>query len=763
MKSNLRIIRIFIFLYLLMSTSLALSQEVSMSSGIKLGIESATLQTYIQLNSSVRCVLSRHNSIIDEPVELVSDGVRIVFNGFNFSVDGYNSKEFSRLSSQVIINKERECLIVHEILQHPMGSLKVEVTTNVTVGEGTIHFHIHAKTSETNRNVDSIGIGDHVDKIYALKRLYFRSNGIIENPIAFEGKAKWGYLPFMGMEFENDIFEIVSMDLMPGLYRVDPSIGRYDLRIYSEPDVKYTIALSARSFNDVISRYRKTLGISAPETLSIYPGRSIFMAPRNLPLKDSKTQWLLKDLVGRGAMGFLYLSYGPVEGDRSILHSIDPTALYGYYDQYVDWYDPNSAIPKQFHSPDWDKKLATYDENGNLVRGWKNCARILPQLYVKYSTNRKQALHHRSNPDDKIFNLELARDLLKPQFVYMDVHGGSGPYTYWDYTGKQFSQREFINHTKALFDFTRKYLGGVPVISEGGGAWLAGSMDGGAFNGTLYHGPGRTPGTGRNSKWAYYPFVEQVYRGIMQHWSVGNHGVDYTEQVNDPNSEFRKRIALNVLHGRNELLPAYTMENLNDNTFRLFMYYLTAGLTKGLGLSAIESVEFYNNDIEHQIIIYQNGTQVWVNQSEKTWTVNGYRLPKWGYLVLGPHFLQYRVLDEDTGGIVDFVNNPDYIFASSQTEYDFGIIKIKGGAVSIRRHENTIKIFEIIKPKGNLLVRPADMGIKILKQVRCHVIRLKDNIEVKEEIKACVDVNGEISLDPVEGRDVLRYEITYAT
>ena len=55
------------------------------------------------------------------------------------------------------------------------------------------------------------------------------------------------------------------------------------------------------------------------------------------------------------------------------------------------------------------------------------------------------------------------------------------------------------------------------------------------------------------------------------------------------------------------------------------------------------------------------------------------------------------------------------------------------------------------------------MGIKILKQVRCHVIRLKDNIEVKEEIKACVDVNGEISLDPVEGRDVLRYEITYAT
>jgi hypothetical protein len=46
--------------------------------------------------------------------------------------------------------------------------------------------------------------------------------------------------------------------------------------------------------------------------------------------------------------------------------------------------------------------------------------------------------------------------------------------------------------------------------------------------------------------------------------------------------------------------------------------------------------EFVDDDIHHQHVIWENGSEIWVNRGEMEWTVNGHTLPQYGYFVKYP-------------------------------------------------------------------------------------------------------------------------------
>ena len=338
----------------------------------------------------------------------------------------------------------------------------------------------------------------------------------------------------------------------------------------------------------------------------------------------------------------------------------------------------------------------------------------------------------------------------------MDVHAALIPREYYDHRGIRYTQRDHLRYTKELFEYVRTYLGGdAPVFSEWGSAWLAGSMDGGAFN-AGHRGP-PTPGQAH----ARYPFVEQIFHGRMQHWSVGEHGTNYTGQHADPDSRLRRRLALNVLHGRNELLPAYShhiRQNLTDNTFRLFMYYITAGLTTALGTTEMTSVNFEGNNLLRQQIQYDNGATVRVNQDKDAYHVQGYELPRWGYLAQGNGFLQYRATVTGVDQPVDFVQCPEYTFAYASQPHDFGPVALQG-AVAIRRAGSGLQIFEIVKPTGTVQIRPAKLDFECDANTPCRVVRLIDNIERKADHPVSMNRDGSVHIVPAPERDVLRYEL----
>ncbi len=679
------------------------------------------------------------------------------------SLNGCDAKQWQVEESQVVPQANQRRLLAYYKLTNPDLEYPVWLYAIVSVGEGAVQFRLEPQGSHWDEelHLDRMGLCDHFGPGVGAYRLYHHSNGVVEHPTAFTAGPRWGSLQFMGMELENGLNEIVGTDLAPIQYRFDPVAATYDLVTYSGPYVTYTIALSDSSFNQAACRYRQAMDIQPPSTLRHYPGRPLFMAPRNIALRNPAGLWLWQDLVGRGARKIIYLSYYPEPGDQDIVHSIDPTALYSYYEQYVDFYDPKSNIPDRYrNTTNWDPEkrpeLGWYSSPGQLSRGWKGCARLLPNLWIEWASKRKQALHHRSNPNDRIWNAQIAKELIEPQAVYMDVHTAIWPSEYWDWYGNRYTQREFIQHTKELFDYLRDYFGDAPVFSEGGGAWAAGSMDGGAFNGTIGQAPdGRGPG----SEWAYYPFVEQIYHGIMQHWSVAQHGVNYTSQIQKPYSELRRRIALNVLHGRNELLPAYSNENLTDNTYRLFMYYLTAGLTEALGTASIDGVDFSNGNLHRQCVRYANGATVRVNQSTEVWEVDGYQLPRWGYLAAADRFLQYRVLPAGSDQPVDYVRSPNYIFAFSPEGYDFGPVKVQG-AVALRWEDEGLQVFEIIKPSGPIIIRLDKLGLEHEGKLECRAVHLEKNVERSHTHPVQIR-DAKLVISPARADDVLRYELNW--
>src|SRR5262249_51987793 len=114
-------------------------------------------------------------------------------------------------------------------------------------------------------------------------------------------------------------------------------------------------------------------------------------------------------------------------------------------------------------------------------------------------------------------NLVITGREVRPTALYLDVHSSKTPMHYWDYWGRHHPARDYMKYEKQLFDFARRLLHNVPILSEGNGEAFAGIMDGGIFM------DWPTPSTLGIScgDWEYYPFIDQVHRERLL--SIGFH------------------------------------------------------------------------------------------------------------------------------------------------------------------------------------------------------------------------------------------------
>ncbi len=639
--------------------------------------------------------------VIDAPVRVRCGDAAFAFGGFWLNLGGQGPEGW-RVEEVVHSEKDGEVILGHR-LAHAGLSQPVEVTVGVRADEtpGAIRFRI--ETAEAGLHLDGVGVRDHVGDGVEARRVFLGKQFVMDAPIEpFD--TSWSrnnfsssLTRFWAVQMANGVTEAQAIDVPQQSIVFDGDAGRYDLRTYCSSPITYTLIFSTET-QETLSRLRRAVAPPKRRTTHQIAGRPAVMTWHPAP---EYLRGLVEEFRRRGVRDVFWFAYSPTEGAAEYLER-EIGALYTPYECYVCYFDAVSDGGKRA-CKQWRAEDCEYRQDGSLRRGYHQCTHLLPERYVEYATMREMVLYCLGDRDEivlptassHISNLKQLKELCHPKAVYMDVHSSTRPQHYFDHEGKHHSVREFIDHTTELFDFARDYLGDAVIFSESGGEWLVGPMDGGCFHDELHSDLTKCQIQAAN--WEVYPFLEQVHR--EHHLSIGFDRKEVEPGWQSPGSEYRRHLSHLVLTGRPALLTCYQGSDLTKLDDRTFDYYLTSGLSRVLGLSPIERVDFDGGDIHRQVVHYGNGMVVRVNRGQEVWEVEGYRLPRYGFLATGPDFFQVHDVTEE-GEPVDVVECPEYRFYACPKHHDFGPLAL-AGAVAVREQgPGEVVLHEAAKLRG---------------------------------------------------------------
>ena len=403
------------------------------------------------------------------------------------------------------------------------------------------------------------------------------------------------------------------------------------------------------------------------------------------PLKDH-LEWWYREFVGRGARDLIWLSYTDWPSDEPRQIADESNSLYCTYTNYIDYFDPECDLSEgQIPSPDWAAENCMYDEQGDLIRGYHESTRLLPNLYVKWATQGKL--------QKRFYNLKDYREIMRVNSFFFDVHARLPAVHYFDHKGTHYSSRDFLRHTADLFALAREYGEDAPVFSNCGygGEWHAGAMEGGWANNLFEPKFWGIEG----EDWEYYPNVDQVHRRHFM--SVGATRDNGEKEWDNRKARFQQQVTRNVLFGRAETIYCYWPTDISRFDTRLMGYYLHSAFHRMLGMNGMREIEFADGDLHRQVVHYEHGATIWVNRGDEDWVVDGRRLKEACYLIKGTDFLQYCEVPAEKDFIVEFVKSPDYWLFASPEMHDFGSAKVDG-AYAVRVPEpDRIVVYQIRK------------------------------------------------------------------
>jgi hypothetical protein len=667
---------------------------------------------------NIALVFSREKGLVGAPVTVRVGRRALTFGGFYVVMNQVRAtrkpppgkwgsgKEVRPQISGPVRSQVREGRAVFDhVLTHPGLShpTMVRIEAWMQAGDKAIRFRISARGK--GQHLDRLGWGKFSGKGIAARRLFFATNLVINAPIKpFDVPYDRRTTRFWCVEMQGGLTMMQGADSPPRGYAFDPSRGHYDLYTYCDVPITYTLVITGKGPQEAIEQFRRTIDIPAPPSLHKVPGRVGLMA--NAPIPE-RYQDFLELFTGRGARDFLWLNYWPSPADRDIVDKYG--ALYATYDTYYDLWHEGPRKAKV-----WSPKMIKYYECGAMERGYWDSTRNLPTLYLELVKTRKQAIFGAKYRDasgkrawvnteaTKVSNLADHKRIARPNALYLDVHASRTPRHYFDYLGRHHSMAEHQKWEARLFRFARRFLGNVPIWSEGGNEAWAGMMDGGMF--IEWHPPSEF-GI-RCADWELYPFLDHVHRERLLTMGTG-----WPRAGAEPAD-----ISAAILGGRPQFVNVYHSIDQSDVSGRLQLYYLTSAFHRMLGLSRLARVEFVGGDIHRQHHLYSNGAQVWVNRGQADWKVQGRVLPQYGYLVQGPKFEQCRERKATSpgkpkarsgrgagGAVVEFVRSPEYDYFSCDEQFDFGPLIVQG-ALGVRRDPHAkgllrrLVIYEIAKP-----------------------------------------------------------------
>ena len=700
----------------------------------------------------IQVSVSKSRGLYQTPLRILVNERSLSLGGFYVHINKQtNDFIVERTQAEVVSNR----IEVLQVLRHPRLESPTKIKFELWMEPQDCGLRVRVAIEGKDQHLDRLGLGDHAGEGLAAERMFFGRMYVLDKPQAFQHEHNYNTCRFWCWTMANGLTELQATGGPAKGFRYDPAAGRYDLYTYCESPVDYLFFLSAREPSEVIAQYRSTIQIAPPPTLGQLPGRVGVMTA--YPIAE-RYEDFLEEWAGRGARDFVWLSYYPTPGDRQKVERFG--ALYATYDLYLDYF---AEGPRK--ATDWAADKVQYRDNGKMVRGYWSSTWLLPELYVNEATQRVMGVFgHEFGDDDgkpnfvpskatRYSNLAITRAEVGPNALYLDVHASKAPHHFFDAQGRHHGAWEHMRGEKALFDFARKYLGDVPIWSEGGGEDYVGLMDGGWF---MDYRPPDELGI-HAAKWQYFPFIDLVHRERLLNMSIY-----YPPDHYDTNM-----VNLAILFGRPQAVSAYYGSRQDDMGGRLQVYYMTKAFHRMLGLSRMERIVFQDEDIDRCIVSYSNGARVWINRSSAEWLVDEYRLPPMGYLVRGPDaFLEYRAMNGSN--VVDRVHCSEYDYFASPRSTDFGPIITDGAVAVAPTSADRLVLYEIVKPGGIVLklgelpgtarTQRALQAWAVLTGNRRLELTFPD-FRQRADPADRTKLRNRVELRPVEMRNALKYEI----
>ncbi|MFO0928477.1 MAG: DUF5696 domain-containing protein [Gemmataceae bacterium] len=477
----------------------------------------------------------------------------------------------------------------------------------------------------------------------------------------------------VAFEFADGPALLVASDTPPEHLHVDPAARLYAL--HTHPDATFTFVPAASGI-DAGLRYRDLDPRTPPATFSRMAGRFVFDIWGG---KYAENATMVRRAVAYGLTDALYILHvwqrwgydyrlpdifppDPGLGTLANMQALarlcrDHKIPFALHDNYIDFY-PDA------HEYSYDH--ITFDAAGHPRKAWLN--------------EYRRAQSYQFRPDHILpfvrRNLRPIAEQVQPTAYFVDVFASMPPFDYHDRKGQPHSRTETLRYWGEAFDLIRKELGGdAPMISEAGGDYLIGHLDG--CDCQLLHladRPARFTHRLPCKSWAIVPWLDLVH-----HHRFSLHGVGYSDRYQgerkraDHGIESDDYLSAEVLTGHAPMIDRPAM--LRGAVRK---YWLIQSIARAVAGDRIASVTFVDDDPQRLVIGWKSGVRVWVNRGDADWTVEGRTLPPFGFLARAGETeasverMGGQVVERSRGKAGQYVNGRGAVT-------DFGAVATSGG------------------------------------------------------------------------------------
>jgi len=334
----------------------------------------------------------------------------------------------------------------------------------------------------------------------------------------------------------------------------------------------------------------------------------------------------------------------------------------GLYTNYTDY-----APVNKYWNEDWVNRLP----NGDWQTAWMRCyapkpmiavqmeAKLAPQIQAKFGENHS----------------------------YCDVHTAVSPFSRVDYDyrvpGAGKFRRTFECFGRLLYN--EKFAHKGPVYSEGNNHWWYVGLTDGNYAQIISPDPPKEPLLVDFDLLKMHPLNMDAGMGAPEMFFRSSpHDLD-------------QFIATTIAYGHIGFFSWNSIDGM------LKIYYMIQQIEKRYTLEPVKLIEYecggelvspskalaYGDKpcTERLHVVYENGTEVWVNTSDEIWSiktsVGQFELVKWGYVAFsGDGLLAYSAIDPVSKRRVDCCMGTDQFYADSRGEYvSFGKVAVEGSGV----------------------------------------------------------------------------------
>ena len=440
-------------------------------------------------------------------------------------------------------------------------------------------------------------------------------------------------------DYEGGLSVLQAMDTPPDGLEINPD--RPCVSLHGHQGGTFTLLAGEEGGMDCALRYRALCGKQASDGVATLAGRFVVdLWGGSFKNLDTQMRHAIHyGLTNAAVLVHVWQRWGydnrlpdiwPPDPELGGLNALRTMAedcrragvLWGLHDNYRSFY-PDATGFSLDH--------VAHDSQGQPIKSWFN--------------KKHQAQGYEWNPTHIMpfleRNVALIEANLHPTCGYLDTLANKPPFDFYDRAGHFHSALETREAWRRAFVTYRRAIGG-PMMSEAGDDSLIGYLDGAQCQfvpiipNEIEHRI-QLP----CAKWERVPWFDAVYHDRFIQSGVGS-ALRFGGKSNCAATD--DYLSLEILTGHALMV---TRPLLVRDAIR--KYWLAQPVAHALALRQIRSWQMDEGDMRRQLVIWDGGTQVWVNRGSNDWVIAGRTLPQFGFLVKCPAM---ETAIERRGGVV---------------------------------------------------------------------------------------------------------------